>query len=320
MVVVDFKDNLDFFKNSVPDPISFSAERVTSMELDQLSINITLLDGTVITVPERVFISKFLPLVGITGLLKKKVLENSPLYLSVNRTILELIRENLSHIMFYLDQDNRTVVTAMALLDKHQDPFEASLADCKCTNHFPVEDVDGLSVVDFDYSLGSKDLEISFIKKGSETREFFTVVHNTSSISWNPSSSYWVQRGSIYAKDFNLYLTLPRVFSSAQGYESSEFILNHLESIISQIELDQSYSVEYEEMLNDPKLPATAKAFMRDSPLPDFRLGTILSWCSKNLTNLTLAKRKAVYRYLGYLLAKKTYCCPECRHLDNSSI
>ena len=316
MVVVNIDSNKQFIINTVQDPIQVDPESLVSMEISNLCLTITT--GTRrILVPDKVVVSSLFSVVGISGLLKRNILEEGDIPESLKGAFLNVLKKHISSFLFFLDQDSISTVAILPLFDKGEPISVDDPASCKCTYHFPCE-TNGLSVLDFDHHLSQKVFNFNVIRTGDDSKPYFPVSLNKSSIAWHPTHSSWEQRGAIYAKDFGLYLIIPRLFSK-NGEQDARAILDHLDTIISQIDLEADYTKEFEEMLT-AKFPLPAKTFMQEAAPEVKTFGNILKSVSEKLQGKSHSLSNGVCKCLGYILVKKLHSCSECRHLDEDTI
>ena len=59
---------------------------------------------------------------------------------------------------------------------------------------------------------------------------------------------------------------------------------------------------------------------MMEASFEDHKLVTILDKISSSKEDLKPSVVHALYKCLGYMVAQKLHCCPECRHLDEETL
>jgi hypothetical protein len=321
---ISFNENKDFLINCVAKPVIVEQQTLQDIDIQSdLNIVITQTDRSILVKDSQVK-SVILPTLGITGLLKKKMIEgtNPEETQAIIRLIRPLLKEHISHFIFFLDTDEKeaTSVVTTSLFDKHLEPLNLNndpqqLRPYLCTTHFPVEPDKNYDVIDFDHSPSDKVYRLNISRPDDRTKEFYPVVHNVSSISYKDK---WEQRASIYDRERDIYLTLPRNYAKEMDKPVGE-ILNHLDTIISQLDINQDYNKEFTEMLM-AKLPKGGIEFMMETYFVDHKLVTILDKVESVREELKPSVLKAIYRCLGFMVAQKIHCCTLCRHLDEETL
>ena len=321
---VKFVENKEFLTNCVAKPFIVESQTLQDVDIQSdLNIVITQTDRTIF-VKDSQTKSIILPILGITGLLKKKMVEgtNPDETQSIIRLIRPLLKDHISHFIFFLDSDEKEAnsIVVTHLFDKHLDPLNIpndpqQLKPYLCTSHFPIEPDKDYDVIDFDHSPLDKIYHLNISRPEDIIKEFYPVVHNTSSISYKDK---WDQRASIYDRERGLYYILPRNYAKEMDKPVGE-ILIHIDNIISRLDITQDYDKEFTDMLV-AKLPKGGLEFMMEVSFVNHKLITILDKISSMKEELKPSLLRALYRCIGYMIAQKIHCCPQCRHLDEETL
>lgn len=319
-----FNENKVFLMNCVAKPVIVEPQTLLNINFQSdLSLLIEQSTRDIFVQPQQVK-SVILPVLGITGLLKKKMLDqmSSEETQAIIRMIKPLLKEHIAHFIFFLDTEGKeaTSVVTTPLFDRTFVPLEVQnnpqqLAHYLCTSYFPVESDRNYDVIDFDHAPTDKVYCLNLARPEDRERVFYPIVHNTSSISFK---NKWEQRASIYDRFRDLYFTLPRNYAKEMDKPVGE-ILSHIDSIIARIDLNQDYDKEFTEMLGS-KLPKRGLDFMMEVPFNDHKLGTILNKIVSMKDELKPSVLKALYHCLGFMVAQKIHCCTLCRHLDEATL
>jgi hypothetical protein len=268
--------------------------------------------------------SSILPVLGITGLIKKILTDGSaPVFADIIMDkVSELFKEHISHFLFFMDSDDKeaTAIVVRPLFEKDFEPIVVPndpqvLSKFICTSHFPVEEDSDYDVIDFNHVPEDKKYTLSLARKTDSTKKFYPIIHNTSSISWKEK---WEQRASIYDRDHDLLLTLPRNYAKEETKPVGR-ILDHIDSLIGRMNVSDDYDAEYIDMLT-AKLPKNGVDFMMDAQFEDHRLISMLEYIHRASQKMKPSLLKAIEKCLGYMVALKVHCCKECRHLDEETL
>lgn len=324
MSTFSFLENKTFLMESTAKPYVVEKDKLNEVEiLPDLTMSVLTSDHSILLKENQVK-SSILPTLGISGLLKKIMVDGTDPELGndVLRIITPILKNNIQYFLFFLDCDNRscTSVVTTPLFDKHLEPISVPndpnvLKNYICTYHLPVEQDTDYVVIDFDQAATDKHYKLNLARKEDRTKDFYPVIHNTASISWNER---WDQRASIYDRERDIYLTLPKNY----GKEDPKLvgkILSHTDMLMSRLNILEEYDKEFTEMLT-AKLPKAGLEFMMGVDFADHRLVTILDKVSSVKEDTKPSVLRAIYKCLGYMVAKKVHCCPECRHLDEETL
>lgn len=317
-----FKENKAFIVNSTARPYVVEPEQLVRLEIMQDMTLVVTTRSQEIFVKESPFKSSILPILGITGILKKKMVDGDVI---LTDTLIDLItpilKSTLSSFVFFLDTDEKEAVSVVVtpvfdkmepvVLQNNHDRLKQFL----CTSYFPVEEDKDYTVIDFNHSSTDKTFRLNFARTEDQTKEFYPVVHNSSPISWKEN---WDQRASIYDRERDLYFTFPRNYAKG-GYKQVGRILDHIDYMIRKLDVNADYEKEFNEMLV-AKLPNKGIEFMMEASFADHKLVTILNKISSLREELKPSLLCALYKCLGYMVAQKLHCCPECRHLDEETL
>lgn len=319
-----FLQNKSFLTNSVATPYLVTKEKFVNVELvSDLTMQVVTADFS-INVKESIVKSAILPTLGITGIIKQRMIDGTDPNLTqhVLDMVSPILEQNITNFLFYLDLDgaNADAVVVTPLFDKHFEPFTLEnnpevLNGTLCTSHFPVEEGMDYNVIDFDHSTNNKVYHLNLARLQDKNKKLYPIVHNQTSIAW---SDKWDQRASIYDVQRDLYLTLPRNYGKGE-YKTVDKIFLHVDSIIDRLDLEQDYDKEFNEMLAE-KLPKPGVELMMTLDFDNHKLITILDRINSLGDEIKPTVYKALFKCLGYMVAKKIRCCTKCRHLDEEKL
>ena len=318
------KENKEFILNTVAIPLIINTGDYKDIELfPDLNLVITQENRTIV-VKDTVFKSCILPTLGISSLLKKTMLSDTILADNILDLIRPILFENLSHFIFFVDSDSgeAEAIVVSPLFDKDLEPIiitnnSPELRNYLCTSHLPVDSNVDYDVVNFLHDISDKKFKLSLSRPSDEGKEIYPVVHNTAPVSWKEK---WDQRVSLYVPTYDLYMTLPRNYGKPD-YRYVELIFKHVDALISKVNLNDSYEKEFDDMLM-AKLPSAGHSFFMDNVFVNKDLRSVLEKVS-SIKREGMVKSNvinAIYKCLGYMVAQKVHCCPECRHLDTDTL
>ena len=320
---INFLENRDFLIHSTARPYVVEPDHLVNLEIMQDMTMLVTTQRQEIFVKETPFKSSVLPILGITGLLKKKMIdgESATLTDSLLDLITPIMKQNIQSFIFFLDTDEKEAIAVFVtpVFDKLE-PVTlhngySNLKQFLCTSYFPVEEDKDYHVIDFNHEPKDKIFKLNLAHKEDQTKEFYPIIHNNAPIAWKEN---WDQRASIYDRERDLYMTLPRNYGKG-GYKVVDKIIQHIDHMISKLDITQDYDKEFNEMLM-AKLPNKGIEYMMEASFEDHKLVTILDKISSSKEDLKPSVVHALYKCLGYMVAQKLHCCPECRHLDEETL
>ncbi len=318
-----FNDNRTFIENSVAKPIIIECTPDLNIDLQpDLSLFIELPNRT-IQVKDKVVKSSIISTIGLSGILLKKLLEgNAVLEDTLLDLITPLLKDNISHFLFYLDSDtgDAEAIVVQPMFDRHLDPIPVpntsdELKLYQCTSHLPVSPDRNYNVSNFDHDQTMKVFRLNLSRVEDNDKPIYPIVHNKSSIAWQDK---WDQRASIFIRQFGIDILLPRNYGKGE-YKPVDNILSHVDFLINKLDIEKDYDEEYNEMLS-AKLPNKGQKFMMETPFADHKLKTILAKIASVREDLKPAEVNAISQCLGYMVAKKIHCCSECRYMDEETL
>lgn len=320
---IKFIENQDYLKNSVARPTIIEREQLIKVDF-QPDFGLYLdLDTEQIYVKDKVVKSTILPTLGITGLLKKEMMDDTNQFYTIIDIIAPIFKQNIQNFIFYIDSVEHEAIVVKSMFDKSMDPCqvdntEAALKNTLCTAHFPVNPDENYDVLDFNQTTADKNYKLNLTRIEDITKPFYPVVHNTTKIAWVSDKDTWDQRASIYDRERDLYITLPRNYGKG-GYKPVSDILTHIDYLIGKMNINDDYSKEYTDMLT-AKLPNAGLEFMMETSFDDHKLISFLEKISSIREEVKPGVLRALYKCLGYMVAQKIHCCKECRHLDEETL
>lgn len=323
MTRIRFKENLSFLKSAVAAPIIIEKDQLINVDF-QPDFGLYLdLSSSQIYVKDKIVLSTILPTLGITGILKKEMMKDTDQFYSIIDLIISILKQNINNFLFYIDKSSNEAVVVKAMFDSHMescqvDNTEESLMQTLCTAHFPVNSEDDYDVLSFNQTSSDKTYKLNLTRIEDITKEFYPIIQNTAKISWLSDKDKWDQRASIYDRERDLYITLPRNYGK-KGSKKVSDIISHIDYLISKMNINDDYGKEYKDMLT-AKLPNAGIEFMMTTSFSDYRLVTFLDKIASMHDKIKPGVRKALYKCLGYMVAQKIHCCKECRHLDKETL
>lgn len=321
MSIFKLKENKTFISNSVAKPYIIQTTEGVKIDLQpDLNLFIDLPDHT-IRVKDKIVKSSILPTVGLTGILLKNIVngQNATLSDTLLDIVTPLLKENVNHFLFFLESEcsDSDAILVEPLFDKHLDPVELpeNLSSYVCTNHLPITSEKDYYVYNFDHDTSKKSFSISLFRIEDVEKDIYPIVTNKSSVLWKDK---WDQRATIFLRTYNIGLVLPRNYGK-EDCKNVDDILNHVDHLITKLNINQDYDKEYNEMLS-AKLPGKGVSFMMDTPFADHKLVTILNKINVLREEIKPALLNALSQCLGYMVAQKIHCCSQCRFMDAETL
>lgn len=320
---IKFIENLSYLKDSIATPTIITLDQVRKVDF-QPDFSLYLdLELSQIFIKDKVVKSTILPTLGVTGLLRKDMENDLQQFDTMLDIIVPIFKQNIHNFIFYLDNVDHEAVLVKPMFDKQMEPCqvdnnESALKSTLCTAHFPVSPGDNYDVLDFCQTTSDKNYKLNLTRIEDITKAFYPVIHNTSKIAWISDKDTWEQRASIYDRERDLYITLPRNYGKG-GYKQVSDILSHIDYLISKMNINDDYDKEYTDMISS-KLPKAGIEFMMEATFDNHKLVTIMDKISSVKDDLKPGVLRALYKCLGYMVAQKIHCCKECRHLDEETL
>lgn len=323
MTRIKFRENLAYLKDAVAKPTIIGRDQLRKVDFQpDFGLYIDL-EASQLYVKDKLVKNTILPTLGITGLLRKEMLDDTQQFYTIIDLVTPLFKQNIQNFIFYIDEGSNEIILVKPMFDKQMEPCqvdnnEAALKSTLCTAHFPVSQNEDYDVLDFNQTTSDKNYKLNLTRIEDITKDFYPVIHNTSKIAWLTDKDTWDQRASIYDRVRDLYITLPRNYGKG-GYKPVSDIISHIDYLISKMNIMDNYDKEFTDMLS-AKLPNAGIEFMMETEFIDHKLVSILDKISSVREDIKPGVRRALYKCLGYMVAQKIHCCKECRHLDEETL